>query len=283
MVKRFSVEAFPFHSDLAAVRRGLDDYENTVFQRRAYIGLSALILGNRGDIQGGISGRIGWDWLHVEMLWVTEGLRHNGHGARLLHTIEAAARARGIHNAYLTTTSFQAFPFYQQQGYDVIGTLEDRPPGHTYYYLAKRGLNASVQYYPVTVNAPMAHLQALHHGLNEYNARQGMPIEARRLSVFMRDSQHKLRGGLIGSTYWGWFDLYTLWVQADLRRRGYGAHMLQLAEAEAAKRGCPRIVTEAIGERMRRFFDRQGYHPFGILTDRPPGHVTYFVYKTLED
>lgn len=281
MGNKFSVETFPFHSDLAAVRRGLDEYENAVFQRRSYVGLSALVVNNWGEIQGGVSGRIGWNWLHIEMLWVTDGLRYNGYGSRLLSTIEAAALARGIHNAYLTTTSFQAFPFYQQHGYDIIGTLADRPPGHTYYYLAKRGLTATAQHYPVEIDAPMSHLQALHHGLNDYNARHGTPIEARRLSVFMRDNNGKIRGGLIGSTYWGWFDLYTMWVQADLRRRGYGAHMLQMAEAEAVKRGCPCIVTEAIGGRMRRFFDRQGYDIFGTLADRPAGHPTYFVRKIL--
>ncbi len=51
--------------------------------------------------------------------------------------MEQYARSKGISNFHLETTSFQALPFYQKQGYQVFGELPDMPPGHTTYFLRK--------------------------------------------------------------------------------------------------------------------------------------------------
>ena len=59
-------------------------------------------------------------------------------GTRLLGTMEQYARSQGITNYHLETTSFQALPFYQKQGYAVFGELPDMPPGHITYFLKKR-------------------------------------------------------------------------------------------------------------------------------------------------
>ena len=48
------------------------------------------------------------------------------------------AASRGCFAATLDTHSFEALGFYQKRGYEVFGTLEDYPPGHTKYFLRKR-------------------------------------------------------------------------------------------------------------------------------------------------
>lgn len=35
------------------------------------------------------------------------------------------------------TLSFQAIGFYLKSGYQVFAQLDDKPPGHTWYYLKK--------------------------------------------------------------------------------------------------------------------------------------------------
>jgi len=89
------------------------------------------------EIAGGVIGIIHWNWLHVYLLWVKEGLRGRGYGDRLLRLIEDEARQRGAGNVYLDTFSFQAPDFYKQRGYRVFGELRDFPAGHQRYYLTK--------------------------------------------------------------------------------------------------------------------------------------------------
>ena len=44
---------------------------------------------------------------------------------------ETYAVEHGCFAATLDTHSYQALGFYQKRGYEVFGTLEDCPPGHT--------------------------------------------------------------------------------------------------------------------------------------------------------
>jgi ribosomal protein S18 acetylase RimI-like enzyme len=92
----------------------------------------------QGAIHGGLLGEIYFGWLYVSILWVAEAHRGGGWGQRLLARAEAEGAARGCHSVWLDTFSFQAPGFYQKLGYEVFGTLDDYPPGHTRYFLRKR-------------------------------------------------------------------------------------------------------------------------------------------------
>jgi len=92
----------------------------------------------RGEILGGVMGHIWGGWMHINFLWVTEMLRGQRHGTRLMDAAESFAAERGASNATLETMSFQAPGFYQKRGYEVFGQLDDYPPGHTKFYLRKQ-------------------------------------------------------------------------------------------------------------------------------------------------
>jgi GNAT superfamily N-acetyltransferase len=92
----------------------------------------------RGEFLGGLTGYVWGGWMHVNLLWVTEGLRGEGHGTRLMDAAEAFAVEHGCIGATLETHSFQAPGFYAKRGYEVFGTLGDYPPGHTKLFLRKR-------------------------------------------------------------------------------------------------------------------------------------------------
>lgn len=66
----------------------------------------SLAVHDAGEMVGGLVGETGWKWLYVDLL-------------------------------YLDTFDFQARPFYERHGYEVFGTLDDYPPGHSRFFLRK--------------------------------------------------------------------------------------------------------------------------------------------------
>ena len=90
------------------------------------------------EIIGGIIGHTHWEWFYLDLMWLKEEFRGQGYGHQLITIAEEEARKLGAKNAYLDTFSFQAPEFYQKQGYQVFGELQDFPPGHTRYYLTKQ-------------------------------------------------------------------------------------------------------------------------------------------------
>jgi ribosomal protein S18 acetylase RimI-like enzyme len=69
---------------------------------------------------------------------VAEPFRGRGHGAKLLRTAEDEARMQGCHGVFLKTTSFQAKPFYEKFGYEVVADIPDYPKGHSHHVLKKK-------------------------------------------------------------------------------------------------------------------------------------------------
>ncbi|MEM8982178.1 MAG: GNAT family N-acetyltransferase [Pseudomonadota bacterium] len=119
------------------VLRGLKTYNDQFLTSKDRVPVGVFVRDDAGRIRGGATGQIAWDWLHVELLWVDDGLRNDGIGSRLLAQIERMALSRGVYRFRLSTASFQAREFYQKQGYEVFAILEDSPPGHTDYSMKK--------------------------------------------------------------------------------------------------------------------------------------------------
>lgn len=90
-----------------------------------------------GQVVGGLFGHSGMGWLYVDYLWLQADQRGSGLGAQLLALVEDEARRRECVGVFLYTYSFQAPGFYQKQGFEVMGVLEDCPPGHQRIYLKK--------------------------------------------------------------------------------------------------------------------------------------------------
>ena len=92
----------------------------------------------RGEWLAGLIGYVWGGWLHINLLWVTEALRGQRNGSRLMDAAEAFATEKGCIGVTLETFSFQAPGFYARRGYEVFGTLGDYPPGHRKLFLRKR-------------------------------------------------------------------------------------------------------------------------------------------------
>ncbi|MEU0049283.1 N-acetyltransferase [Streptomyces sp. NPDC006184] len=101
--------------------------------------LHVWALDGTGEPAGGLVGHTWAGWLHITYLWVDARHRGAGLGTRLLAEAEHLATTdRACTAARLETWDFQAPRFYRRQGYEVVGTVPDYPPGITEYTLTKR-------------------------------------------------------------------------------------------------------------------------------------------------
>jgi len=99
--------------------------------------LGLKITAENGELLAGLSGRTFGNWLLVDYLWVAEHCRGHGYGKGLMLEAEAIARKRGCRFVLLDTLDFQARPFYQQLGYQLVFTQQQYPLEGERYYLQK--------------------------------------------------------------------------------------------------------------------------------------------------
>jgi GNAT superfamily N-acetyltransferase len=123
--------------DATFVKEGLALFNVAITGDSYYSPLAIFLRDGRGAVLGGALGHVWGGWLDLETLWVAEPLRGQGYGKKLLEATEDEARAQGCRGVFLTTFSFQARPFYERLGYEVIADVPDYPVGHTYHVLRK--------------------------------------------------------------------------------------------------------------------------------------------------
>jgi len=136
-VYEMTVEVEPAAGDWQALRDGLDAYNRHFVEVGGYDRFAIFVRDDSGAIVAGLDGGTYWGWLHVEILWVHDGLRGQGVGRALMEAAEDQARRRGCHHSHLSTMDFQAPGFYEKLGYTLFGQLDDVPLGHTRYFMQK--------------------------------------------------------------------------------------------------------------------------------------------------
>jgi ribosomal protein S18 acetylase RimI-like enzyme len=91
-----------------------------------------------GAIVAGLLGFTLWNGCFISALWVAETLRRKGIGRQLLARAEEFAVQNDCSHIHLDTFDFQARGFYEKNGFNVFGTIEDYPIGQKRYYLIKK-------------------------------------------------------------------------------------------------------------------------------------------------
>ena len=135
------IERNPSKAEADLLRRGIKsfneetvrDLEPSEEEKRFHV----MARDGEGSLQGGIRATCYWNTLHIELLWISETARGSGIGRKLIQKAEAFARDNGCENALVETTSWQARPFYEKNGYNHMATLPNRPKGHSSHYLKK--------------------------------------------------------------------------------------------------------------------------------------------------
>lgn len=130
----------PSPADLKVVTDGMRAYEVSRLpdlpDESEDIHVAAFARADDGSICGGIKANVYWNGVEIDVLWVSAAHSGKDVGASLIRKIEDFAREKGAVVAYLKTVDAKGF--YERCGYEVYGTLEDRPIGTVLYHMKKR-------------------------------------------------------------------------------------------------------------------------------------------------
>ncbi|MEM6049619.1 GNAT family N-acetyltransferase [Erwinia sp. P7711] len=127
----------PTPEDLAEIRAAMIAFNAGHINIDEMKDIGVFITGPDGKKLGGLTGSTIGNWLRIDMLWVSEALRGQGAGTRLIRAAEEEARQRGCLYAQVDTASFQARPFYEKMGFTVQLMLDNYPRVHQRIYLTK--------------------------------------------------------------------------------------------------------------------------------------------------
>ncbi|WP_313894189.1 GNAT family N-acetyltransferase [Psychrobacillus sp.] len=105
--------------------------------RGRYEEINLFIKDENGTVRGGLLAEVCWNWLEIHMLIIDEDIRKSGFGTKLLVEIEKIALEKECDFIKVDTLSFQALGFYEKNGYEVFGSLDNVGRDFKHYYLKK--------------------------------------------------------------------------------------------------------------------------------------------------
>jgi GNAT superfamily N-acetyltransferase len=123
-------------------------------------------------------------------------------------------------------------------------------------------------------------MQRIYHGLVATDP-ISQPRNYQPLFLSLRDSDKRLVGGVLASIVWDWLAIDALWVENEIRGKGYGRRLLERAEEIARGRGCTHVRLDTFDFQARAFYERAGYSVYAQLDGFPPGHVQFHMTKQL--
>lgn len=124
-------------------------------------------------------------------------------------------------------------------------------------------------------------IKTVRDGLSRFNFPHTGDDSYTPISIFLRDENGVVTGGLLGGTYWGWLHIDILWLDDSLRGQGYGSKLLALAEDEGRKRGCKNAHLDTMSFQALGFYQNHGYTVWGTLEGIPEGHDRIYLRKAL--
>lgn len=89
------------------------------------------------EILGRIVGFIHWDYLQIELFFVSKNAQGKGVGTKLLDHIEKIAKKNNVVYILLETMSFNAPKFYEKNGFNILTKIVDSPlkDENRYFYI----------------------------------------------------------------------------------------------------------------------------------------------------
>lgn len=123
--------------------------------------------------------------------------------------------------------------------------------------------------------------QLVWENLGSYNIAVTGHEEYYPVSIFLRDENDEVLGGILGRIWGHWLYVSDLWLSKPFRRGGYGRKLLTAAEHYAKEKNCHNVWLTTHSFQARPFYEKLGYQVFAQLDEFPPGHKLCFPKKSL--
>ena len=124
--------------DINDIHGMLKEYNLSRREASANVPIGVFFEDETGQKLAGLTGETFGNWLCIQYLFVSEQLRGQKIGSKMLEAAEAEARKRSCKYVFVDTFSFQAPTFYKNHGYREVFALEEYPyTGKRHYYTKK--------------------------------------------------------------------------------------------------------------------------------------------------
>jgi GNAT superfamily N-acetyltransferase len=130
----------PTPNDEEHIRRQLGQWNISITGLTDYAPANFVLRDGEDKIWGAALAYVWGEWLHVDVLWLRDEIRGLGWGTRLLEAVHATGREHGAGAAWLDTFSWQARPFYERFGYELVFEVPGFPAGHSRFFMRKAPL-----------------------------------------------------------------------------------------------------------------------------------------------
>jgi len=115
----------------------IDDFNWANWEIDERLPLAVQIKNDLGNVVAGGTARSFGGWLLLDTLWVSDELRAQKVGSKILKEIEASGKKRGCKHCLLDTLNFQAMPFYEKHGYVTQWVQQGYPKTGCKYFMVK--------------------------------------------------------------------------------------------------------------------------------------------------
>lgn len=135
---QFRITRNASEQDIEEIHSELRKYNRSKRETSEALPIGAFYEEADGRKKAGLTGELFGNWLCIHYLWVSEELRGQGLGGKLLEAAEKEAASYGAKYAFVDTFDFQAPGFYTKHGYEQVFKLFDYPyTGARYYYIKR--------------------------------------------------------------------------------------------------------------------------------------------------
>ena len=127
--------------------------------------------------------------------------------------------------------------------------------------------------------------KTISQGLVNFNLETIKGLEAQskeiNFSVFARDDDGNIAGGLRAMCFWNTLHIELLWVSEAARGTGIGSELLEKADQFAIEQRSELALLESTSWQAKSFYEKHGYSVLATLPDYPKGYATHFLTKKL--
>jgi ribosomal protein S18 acetylase RimI-like enzyme len=124
----------------------------------------------------------------------------------------------------------------------------------------------------------------INDGLFHYNVKhfpKDLGDRYEEIVLTIKDENGLVRGGIIGAICWNWLEIYSLYLDEEIRKSGYGTKLLVAIEEIASEKQCDFIKLDTLSFQALEFYEKHGYKVFGTLDNVGREHKHYYLKKDL--